>query len=158
MKILLLLISFICCFSILAKSQPKLQQQAFEIALPGVKGDTVRLSSLKGKVVLVDFWASWCGPCRVSNKALNKIYPRYKNKGFEIFAVSLDDTERSWEKAILKDKIIWPQVISKGGWYSATAQQWNVEQLPTSYLLDKAGKIIAIDPDLKELETYLKKL
>ena len=157
MKAFSIIILFLFSFH-LVNSQPLVTQQAYEINLPDVKGDSIKLSTLKGKIVLIDFWASWCGPCRQSNKELLKIYPKYKNKGFEIFAVSLDDNERNWVKAIAKDKITWKQVIAKGGWYAATAEQWKVEQLPTSYLIDKEGKIIAIDPDMKELELYLKKL
>jgi peroxiredoxin len=152
------ILSFLFLFSVTSNAQPVLHQQAYEIALPDAEGDTIRLSSFKGNLVLIDFWASWCGPCRISNKALTKIYPKYKNKGFEIFAVSLDENERSWKKAIAKDKITWKQVIAIGGWYSATAETWKIEQLPTSFLLDKEGKIIAIDPDIKELEMILKKL
>src|SRR5689334_11203028 len=92
--------SFIVLFIVVdAKAQPKQGQPAAEIALPSAKGDTIRLSSLKGKVVLLDFWASWCRPCRSANKDLVKIYDKYKSKGFEIYSVSLDDDKADWMKA-----------------------------------------------------------
>ena len=126
-------------------AQPRQGMMALEIALPSVGGDTIRLSSLKGKVVLIDFWASWCGPCRSSNKTFTKLYPKYKNKGFEILAISLDDDDRAWKKAIVKDKITWPQVIDRGGWEAKTAMKWNIMALPTSYLVDKDGRLVAMD-------------
>ena len=129
---------------------------AAEIALPSVTGDTVRLSSLKGKIVLLDFWASWCGPCRVANKGLAKLYDKFKSKGFEIYSVSLDDEKANWIKAIKKDKITWLQVIDRGGGETPTAAQWSIYALPTSYLLDKDGRLIAMDLEGKDLEKALK--
>jgi len=126
-----------------------------EIALPGINGDTIRLSSLKGKVVLIDFWAAWCGPCRAANKQMVKLYPKYKERGFEILGVSLDDSKNAWIKAVKKDKITWLQVIDNGGWQAKTARRWNIYQLPTSYLVDKDGTLIAMDPEPKELEKML---
>jgi len=141
-----------------AKAQIKQGYDAPDIALPAVNGDTIRLSSLKGKVVLLDFWASWCGPCRISNKHLVKIYPKYKAKGFEIFGVSLDEDKSKWENAIKKDHINWLQVNDGGGWDAHTAVKWNINAIPTSYLVDKKGKLVAMDLEGKELEKALKVL
>jgi peroxiredoxin len=142
----------------LAGAQIKQGYKAPDLALPTANGDTIRLSSLKGKVVLLDFWASWCGPCRVSNKGLVKLYPKYKDKGFEIFGVSLDEDNKDWLKAVEKDKIKWLQVIDKGGWESTTVNQWRISAIPTSYLIDKEGTLIAMDLEGKELEKALKEL
>ena len=131
---------------------------AYEIALPSIKGDTLKLSSLKGKVVLLDFWASWCGPCRVSNRGLAKIYSKYKNAGFEIFGVSLDDNKAAWQKAVKNDKVKWLQVNEAGGWEAKTARKWGIIGIPTTYLIDKEGKLIAMDPGPEELEAALKKM
>lgn len=139
-------------------AQPGFGQAAYEVALPSVKGDTVRLSSLKGKVVLLDFWASWCMPCRLSNRKLVKLYPKYRNKGFEIMSVSIDDDTKDWKKALEKDKISWPAVIDKGGWDTPTPRRWGVEAIPSSFLIDKEGRVIGMDLSPKELETVLKKI
>ena len=141
-----------------AEAQIKQGYDAPDIALPSVNGDTIRLSSLKGKVVLLDFWASWCGPCRISNKQLVKLYPKYKAKGFEILSVSLDDDKGKWVKAIKKDNISWLQVNDGGGWDARTAVSWQIYAIPTSYLVDKNGKLVAKDLEGKELEKALKVL
>lgn len=154
-------ILFLFVFIILSKAinaQPGPGQSAYEIALPSVNGDTIKLSSLKGKVVLLDFWASWCPPCRASNKRLTKLYPKFKEKGFEIFSVSIDDNAKDWKRAIEKDKVSWLQVMDKGGWDSPSAVKWRIDAIPTSYLINKEGKLIAMDPDEKELEKALKDL
>lgn len=144
--------------SISLGAQIKYGQLAPDISLPSAKGDTLKLSSLRGKVVLLDFWASWCGPCRFSNKDLVKIYPKYKDKGFEIFSVSLDDERDKWIKAIARDRITWLQVIDNGGWYAPTAIKWGINAIPTSYLIDKTGKLVAMDLEGKELEKAIKEL
>jgi thiol-disulfide isomerase/thioredoxin len=119
--------------------------KAPEIALPTPKGDTLRLSSLKGKYVLLDFWASWCSPCREENQNLVAIYNKYNSKGFEIFQVSLDKTKDAWVKAIRDDKLTWMHVSDLKYWQSAPAKTYNVESIPTCFLLDKDGVIIARD-------------
>jgi len=131
---------------------------ARDFALPAVNGDTITLSSLRGKVVLLDFWASWCLPCRVANKSIGKVYAKYKDKGFEILGVSMDAFPADWKEAIEKDKISWLQVNEPGGWTSPTAMLYNVYALPTSYLIDQQGRLIAMDPTRKQLEKILKEL
>lgn len=140
------------------EAQTSYNAQSPEITLPSLNGDIVKLSDFKGKVILVDFWASWCGPCRASNKHLVKLYNKYKAKGFEIFGVSVDENTKAWEKAVKMDKITWPQVIDKGGWESGTTARWNVAYLPTTFLFDKSGNLIARDLDKVELEKVLDNL
>jgi len=155
-KQLVVLLAALC--PLLAKAQIKYGADAPEVALPAVNGDTLKLSSLKGKVVLLDFWASWCGPCRVANKGLVKLYGKYKSKGFEIFGVSFDKDKSDWRKAIAKDKITWLQVNDDGGWEAPTAISWGIDAIPTSYLIDQNGKLIAMDLTGKELEKKLKEI
>ena len=160
MKNLRIVLIFLLCILFVNKmnAQPSQGQLATEITLPSVAGDSLRLSSLKGKVVLLDFWASWCGPCRSSNRELVKLYPKYKNKGFEILGVSLDDEQAKWKTAITKDKITWLQVNDPGGWEAKTAMSWNISAIPTSFLIDKEGKLVAMDLTGKEMEKALKYL
>jgi thiol-disulfide isomerase/thioredoxin len=152
---LFFLLLLICSSSL---AQPRQGLPAAEIALPSAAGDTLRLSSLKGKVVLLDFWASWCGPCRTANKGLAKLYDKFKDKGFEIYSVSLDSEKEDWVKAIKKDKINWLQVLDNGGWEAVTAQRWGIYELPTSYLIGKDGRLLAMNLEGKELEKALKEL
>jgi len=141
-----------------ANAQPHQGDMAVEISLPSSSGDTLKLSSFKGKVILLDFWASWCMPCRFANKGMAKLYSKYKDKGFEIFSVSLDNEPVDWINAIKKDKITWKQVISTGGWSAPTALQWGIVALPTSYLIDQDGRLVAMDLEGRGLEKAVKKM
>ena len=142
----------------MVNAQVKIDQIAPEISLPGVNDSPVKLSSFKGKVVLIDFWASWCGPCRASIPSVIKLYDKYKAKGFEVFGVSIDNKKKDWIKAIAQDKITYPQVNDKAGWYSKTTEIYGVNAIPNTFLLDKTGKIVAIDLEGEQLENKVKAL
>jgi thiol-disulfide isomerase/thioredoxin len=114
-----------------------------DIKLKQPDGKELALSSLRGKVVLIDFWASWCGPCRRENPFNRQLYYNYKNKGFEIFGVSLDQDAGRWKGAIAADSLNWYHVSDLGGWASAPAKLYKVSSIPATYLLDKEGRILA---------------
>ncbi len=114
-----------------------------DIALPSPEGDTIKLSSLRGNYVLLDFWASWCRPCRVENPNLVKNYKEFNDKGFEIYQVSLDKTRSAWVNGIEKDNLDWYHVSDLQFWNSSAARKYNVQGIPASFLLDKEGRIIA---------------
>jgi peroxiredoxin len=138
---------------------PNITDSRLDFTLPDAKGDSIRLSSLKGKVLLLDFWASWCAPCRFSNKNLTKLYGKYKDQGFEILGVSLDDNGNAWKKAVNKDKISWLQIRDSGGWDAAiSATKWQVDAIPASFLIDKNGNVVAINAEKQELENKIRQL
>ncbi|MCQ2265909.1 MAG: TlpA family protein disulfide reductase, partial [Bacteroidales bacterium] len=115
-----------------------------DLAFPDPSGQIRKLSDLRGKVVLLDFWASWCRPCRGENPHVVAMYHKYHDKGFEVFSVSLDRDKANWEKAIMADGLIWPNHVSDlKYWSSEAARIYGVSSIPCTFLLDQNGRIIA---------------
>jgi peroxiredoxin len=112
----------------------------------------------KGKYVLLDFWAAWCGPCRQINPRLVELYKRYSDRDFEIVGISLDQNKEAWVKAIKDDKLDWPQMSDLNYWQSAAARLYSVSSIPHTVLLDKDGKIIAKGLRVEELAAKLAEL
>lgn len=127
-----------------------------EIALKNPEGKELRLSSLKGKVVLIDFWASWCGPCRKENPNVVRMYNKFRNRGFEIFSVSLDQDPNAWKTAITRDGLIWPNHVSDLlGWQTPLTQTYGFNAIPFTVLLNRQGNIVATNLRGEELERKL---
>ncbi|MDL2314714.1 AhpC/TSA family protein [Bacteroidales bacterium OttesenSCG-928-C19] len=130
--------------------------QAPDIVLNDLLGKERKLSSLKGKIVLIDFWASWCRPCRMENPNVVRLYNKYKDKGFDIYSVSLDNNKAAWEKAIKDDNLIWQNHVSDlKGWNSEGGQLYGVKSIPYTVLIDKDGKVIALNLRGSALEAKL---
>lgn len=113
-----------------------------EIALPNPDGDTIMLSSLKGRIVLLDFWATWCPPCREENPNLVNLYKRFSSKGFEIYQVSLDNSRASWLRGIEEDHLGWVHVSDLKMWESVVVSIYGLQGVPMNFLLDRDGRII----------------
>jgi len=135
--------------------------KAPEILLKNPEGKEISLSSLKGKIVLIDFWASWCGPCRRENPHLVKAYNNYKNKrfingkGFTIYGVSLDQNADSWKKAIERDSLVWENVSDLKYWSSEVVPIYGIRGIPTNFLIDGKGIILAKNLRVNNLEKTL---
>ena len=133
--------------------------EAPDIALPDTAGHTRRLSDLRGRVVMVDFWASWCGPCRKENPNVVFLYNKYHDKGFDIFSVSLDKDYDKWIAAIQQDGLRWEHHVSDlQGWQSAGGKLYGVQSIPNTVLIDRDGKVLARNLRGAQLEAKLKEI
>lgn len=160
-----LLFAVLISLASLAGAQMSIGTKASDIAQPSPAGDTIRLSSLKGYVVLLDFWASWCGPCRKNNPGVVALYNEYQakkwnkgTKGYTVYSVSLDKNADAWKQAIKQDGLSWKYHVSDlRGWSSAPAAQYGVRSIPQTVLLDEGGYIIAVNPSHDYIRSFLDK-
>ena len=167
MKKIILIATVFCLYFTVAFSQTtglNIGDKAPEINLPNLKGDTIKLSSFREKIVLIDFWGTWCSPCVKEQPKLVELYRKYKNSvftsgnGFEIYGVSLDNKKKSWESIINKYKINWIQVSDLQFWASPVAKEYDLQELPYNLLIDGKGVIIAKNLHGAELEKALKRI
>lgn len=143
-----------------AVSKTEIGATAPDFTAPDMDDKSIKLSNFyKGKkLVLIDFWASWCGPCRRENPNIVKAYAQYHSKGFQIIGVSLDENKKEWQDAITKDNLTWTHVSDLKGWACEAAKLYNVSGIPMNFLIDGSGKILATNLRGAELEGKLKDL
>jgi len=121
-----------------------------------MNGDTVRFESLRGQYVLLQFWGSWCGPCRRENPHLVALYQQYHDKGFEIFSIGIEQNAAAWQRAIASDGMVWPYNSADFNSFDGPiAKQFNIHSIPSTFLVDPEGKIVAVNPAPSEIGRIL---
>ena len=128
------------------------------IEMPSISGEIIKLDSINKKYTLIDFWASWCPPCRTESKLLNSLYASFNSEGFEIYGISLDSKKERWINAIEKDTRIWPNVSTVEGFKTKVSLEYGITSLPTNFLIDSERKIIAANLHGKELKEKIEQL
>ena len=153
-KFLLTTAFFFTAFFAVHEQMPAIGTKATELNYKDPSGKEIALSSLKGNMVLLDFWASWCGPCRRNNPALVALYSKFQNKkwvkgvkGFTVYSLSLDQNAENWKAAIQQDGLVWPYHVSDlKGWNAEGAAKYGIRSIPQTVLIDETGYVIAINP------------
>lgn len=162
MKITVILLIIAVTFIINTKAQGVLgipiNQPAIDFTQNDINGNPISLETFKGKYILLDFWASWCEPCRRENPNLVEVYKKYHEKGFEIVGISLDEDKEAWANAIKKDNLTWPQLSDLKGEANEVAKLYNVTALPYNYLIDAKGMLVARLLKKERLQNKLKEI
>lgn len=133
-------------------------QKAPDFVLEDAAGTPVRMSEVKGRLKIIDFWASWCGPCRMNNPELRSLYADYHDKGLEIIGVSLDEKKEAWEKAVAKDSLVWTNLCSGRGWKCDVVQRYNVTAVPAMFVLDAENRIVATGLRNEALRSFVSEI
>jgi thiol-disulfide isomerase/thioredoxin len=141
-----------------APAAPESAKWRADFTAPNPQGKLTSLKENLGKVTIVDFWASWCAPCRAENPNIVAVYNEFHSKGLNIIGVSLDKDATKWKEAIAKDKLTWTQVSNLKFWEEPIAIQYGVQEIPSSFILDASGKVVAKNLSGNELRLKIKEL
>jgi len=135
----------------------EVKENSLDFSQENSDGLQINIKSFRGQYVLVDFWASWCGPCRAKHPSLKRVYDKYNKQGFEIISISLDKDRQNWLDAIKKDKVNWVHLSDLKGWNNLVVKKYNISSVPSNFLLDKEGIIIGTNLTSNEMENILDK-
>jgi peroxiredoxin len=153
-KLVLVALSFLTCALVFAQA-PAVGDVVPNISLTSNTGKNLSLDSLKGKVVLIDFWATWCKPCVEEIPNIKKLYAKYKAKGVEVYSISLDENANAWKSFIKNKKLTWKQVRDAD---NTVSTQWGIQYIPSIFIMGKNGKLVAVPETIKDAESIIKTL